>query len=61
MSTRERKALRLATEAGGWAFFLPKTTETLAEKGFFIKEQHPVYGMQWRITAAGRDALERGE
>ena len=39
--------------------FNPKTTTKLAARGFFIKETHPVYGMQWRITAHGREVAAK--
>jgi hypothetical protein len=54
MNKREMDALRdAATRPGGWGLFHPKTTEKLAGLGYFEKEQHPSYGKQWRITAAG--------
>lgn len=43
-------------QPGGWGFYRPKTTAKLAERGFFVKDHRPSYGMQWRITAAGRAA-----
>ncbi|MGJ4945030.1 hypothetical protein ACQR1W_31005 [Bradyrhizobium sp. HKCCYLS1011] len=58
MNARELKALQEAADRpDGWGLFQPKTTTKLAECGFFVKEKHPVYGMQWRITEAGRAAL----
>ena len=58
LSERKREVLRdAASRLGGWALFKPRTTEKLAGLGFFTKEKHPVYGMQWRITEAGRAAL----
>jgi hypothetical protein len=49
--------LDAAMRPGGWGLFKPKTTAKLAERGYFVKERHPGYGMRWRITAAGRHAL----
>jgi hypothetical protein len=58
MNTLEREALLdAANRPGGWGLFKSKTTEKLAAKGYFVKERHPHYGMQWRITDAGRAAL----
>jgi hypothetical protein len=58
LDKRSRQALLDAAERpGGWGLFHPKTTAKLAERGFFVKERHPGYGMQWRITAEGLAAL----
>ncbi len=58
MTNRERIALLdAAKRTDGWGLFNPKTTAKLAERGLFVKERHPVYGMQWRITKAGRALL----
>ena len=58
MNNRERMALlEAANRRDGWGLFNQKTTQKLAGRGFFVKEKHPVYGMQWRITEAGREAL----
>jgi hypothetical protein len=62
LNKREAVALfDAAKRPGGWGLFFPKTTAKLAERGFFIKEKHPVYGMQWRITASGHAALQAAE
>lgn len=62
LTARELAALREASgRPGGWGFFSPKTTARLAERGFFVKQKHPSYGMHWRITAAGRAAAGTGE
>lgn len=54
-----------ADRSDGWALFRRKTTERLAEtQGWFVKCEHPSYGQQFKITAAGRAAYEaakRGE
>jgi hypothetical protein len=58
MTKREIIALKDAADRiGGWGLFNRKTTEKLAEQGYFEKAQHPNYGNQWRITDAGRAAL----
>lgn len=59
LTARERAALAEAAEKyrDGWGLFKARTTASLAERGFFVKERHPAYGMQWRITDAGRTAL----
>ena len=57
MKKREIDALRdAATRPGGWGLFMRKTTEKLAERGFFEKVKHPSYGNQFRITEAGMAA-----
>jgi hypothetical protein len=54
----EREALiDAAKRPGGWALFKAKTTAKLAARGWFVQDCHPAYGMQWRITEAGRAAL----
>ena len=58
MNARELKALEEAADRpDGWGLFQPKTTAKLAERGYFVKAKHSVYGMQWQITDAGRAAL----
>jgi hypothetical protein len=58
LNAREKIALRDAVNRpGGWGLFNPKTTAKLAQRGYFVKELHPAYGMLWRITAAGRHAI----
>jgi hypothetical protein len=58
LTWRENLALRdAAARPGGWGLYYPKTTAKLAERGFFVKERHHGYRMQWRITDAGRHAL----
>lgn len=60
LTVRERIALTDAAERpGGWGLFNAKTTAKLAERGYFVRDQHPSYGMKWRITDAGRKALEQ--
>ncbi|WP_315740160.1 MULTISPECIES: hypothetical protein [unclassified Bradyrhizobium] len=62
LTSREKLALKDAVERpGGWGLFNPKTTAKLAERGFFIKENLNGYGMQWRITDAGRAALTEAD
>lgn len=62
LTERERIALLGAIKnPGGWGLFYPKTTDKLAERGFFEKARHPVYNMRWRITEAGRAALAADE
>lgn len=62
MKIREMEALKDAAERpGGWGLFKRATTEKLAAKGYFEKATHPAYGEQWRITDAGRSALESAE
>jgi hypothetical protein len=64
MTLNKREALALSDAAkrpGGWGLFFPKTTAKLAERGFFIKDIHRGYGMQWRITESGRAALQAAE
>ncbi len=57
MKKREIDALRdAATRPGGWGLFMRKTTEKLAEQGFFVKEKHPSYGPQFKLTDAGMAA-----
>lgn len=57
--TREMIALSdAANRPGGWALFNRKTTERLAEKGYFETAKHPAYGDRLRITEAGREALK---
>ena len=59
LTVRELIALRdAANRPGGWGLFNPKTTARLAAAGYFVRDHHPGYGMQWRITDAGRKALE---
>jgi len=61
LTTRETIALRdAAGRPGGWGLFNRKTTDRLALLGYFEKERHPSYGMQWKITDAGRAALAEG-
>jgi hypothetical protein len=57
MKKREIDALRdAATRPGGWGLFMRKTTEKLAEQGLFVKEKHPSYGDQFKITESGMAA-----
>ena len=58
MNEREWEALYDAYEHQGWAFWKGQTTRRLAERGWFGKREHPLYGLQWHITDAGRDAFE---
>jgi len=50
----ERAALIDAVSRNGWGLFLRTTTARLGQLGLFAKEQHPAYGMQWRLTPAGQ-------
>ncbi len=60
LTGREKIALRDAAKRhDGWGLFHPKTTAKLAARGFFAKDRHPIYGMRWRITEAGRKAAGR--
>ncbi|TYO65564.1 hypothetical protein FXV83_16670 [Bradyrhizobium hipponense] len=62
MKSREIEALKdAATRPGGWGLFKQKTTAKLPELGYFVKEKHPAYGNQFRITDAGRAALAAAE
>ncbi|WP_316200863.1 MULTISPECIES: hypothetical protein [unclassified Bradyrhizobium] len=57
LTVREKLALKDAVEhPEGWGLFNPKTTAALAARGYFAKQKHQSYGMQWRITEAGREA-----
>lgn len=54
LTKRKWLALRDAAQRpGGWGLFMAKTTAKLADAGYFAREDHPAYGMQWRITPAG--------
>lgn len=58
LGKREIIALLDATKSpGGWGLFNRKSTEKLAARGYFERAEHRAYGMQWRITDAGRAAL----
>jgi hypothetical protein len=57
LSMREIHTLQDALQWGGWGLFKRKTTERLAERGYFEKKPHPAYGQQFFITDAGRAAL----
>ncbi|MCS3449814.1 hypothetical protein M2222_001365 [Bradyrhizobium elkanii] len=62
MNKREIEALQdAAGRPGGWGLFKQKSTAKLAELGYFVKEKHPAYGNQFRITDAGRAALAAAE
>lgn len=60
LTKREVIALKdAARRPGGWGLFNRKTTDRLATIGCFEKAKHSMYGMQWRITPAGRALLEQ--
>lgn len=59
MTSREFAALDdAARRPAGWALFKRKTTERCVSKGWFEPAQHPVYGAQFKITAAGMAAWD---
>lgn len=60
LTAREIEALKDAARPGrdGWGLFMPRTTAKLSGRGYFEREKHPIYGMQYRITEFGRAALK---